>query len=153
MRRSVSSPDETLRRELNIWRAAEYFWRPFRCFIWWWNTASSAWCYFSNKMILKGGIKDAKMSSFFIWFPNTYLTVISLGCSELLMSLRSNEYPWIKNFADDHYRYNEMWWTFMKFNYIHAGALPHISYFLKSNRPIRLTQCCTMLYPIQISGG
>ena len=34
-----------------------------------------------------------------------------------------------------------------------AGALPHISYFLKSNRPIRLTQCCTMLYPIQISVG
>ena len=64
MRCSVSSPDETLRRELKIRRAAEYFWRTSRCFIWWWNTVSNAWYYFSNKMILEGKIKDAKMSSF-----------------------------------------------------------------------------------------
>ena len=64
MRCSVSSPDETLRRELKIRRAAEYFWRTSRCFIWWWNTVSNAWYYFSNKMILEGEIKDAKMSSF-----------------------------------------------------------------------------------------
>ena len=33
MRRSVSSPDETLRRELKIRRVAEYFWWTSRCFI------------------------------------------------------------------------------------------------------------------------
>ena len=38
MRCSVSSPDETPRRELKKRRAAEYFWRTSRCFIWWWNT-------------------------------------------------------------------------------------------------------------------
>ena len=51
MRRSVSSPDKRLRRELKKRRAAEYFWRASRCFIWWWNTVSNAWYYFSNKMI------------------------------------------------------------------------------------------------------
>ena len=55
--------DETLRRELKIRLAAEYFWRNSRCFIWWWNTVSNAWYYFSNKMILEIGIKDAKLSS------------------------------------------------------------------------------------------
>ena len=55
--------DETLRRELKIRLAAEYFWRISRCFIWWWNTVSNAWYYFSNKMILEIGIKDAKLSS------------------------------------------------------------------------------------------
>ena len=33
--------------------------------------------YFSNKMILEGEIKDAKNDQFFIWFPNTHLTLIS----------------------------------------------------------------------------
>ena len=28
-------------------------------------------------MILEGEIKDAKLSSFFLWFPNTHLTLIS----------------------------------------------------------------------------
>ena len=64
MRRSVSSLDETLRRECKIRHAAEYFWWTSRCFIWWWNTVSNAWCYFSNKMILEGEIKEAKMNSF-----------------------------------------------------------------------------------------
>ena len=48
MRCSVSSPDETPRRELEIRRAAEYFWRTSRFFIWWWNTASYAWYITSN---------------------------------------------------------------------------------------------------------
>ena len=60
---SVLSPDEILRRELKIQRAAKYFWRTSRCCIWWWNTVSNAWYYFSDKMILKREIKDAKMSS------------------------------------------------------------------------------------------
>ena len=64
MRRSVSSPDETPRRKLKIRRAAEYFWRTSRSFIWWWNTVSNAWYYVSNKMILEGEIKDAKLRSF-----------------------------------------------------------------------------------------
>ena len=61
---SVSSPDETLRRELKIWRATEYFWQTLRCFIWWWNTKSNAWYYYSNKMILDGEINNVKTSSF-----------------------------------------------------------------------------------------
>ena len=89
MRRSVSSPDETPRRELKIWCAAEYFWRTSRCFIWWWNTVSNAWYYFSNKMILEGEIKDAKMSS----FSSDFQTLIKLQFPlyflyELLMHLR-----------------------------------------------------------------
>ena len=64
MRRSISSPDQTPRRELRIRRAGEYFWRISMCLIWWWNTVSNAWYYFSNEMILGGEIKDAKMSSF-----------------------------------------------------------------------------------------
>ena len=32
MRESVSSDFQTRRRELKIWRAAEYFWRTSRCF-------------------------------------------------------------------------------------------------------------------------
>ena len=64
MRRSVTSPDETLRRGLKIQRAAEYFWPTSRCFIWWWNTVPNAWYYLSNNMIFEGEIKDAKTSSF-----------------------------------------------------------------------------------------
>ena len=51
MRRSVSSPEETLTRELRIRRAAD----KLQVFIWY---------YFSNKMILEGEINDAKMGSF-----------------------------------------------------------------------------------------
>ena len=90
MRRSVSSPDDTLKRELKIQCAAEYLWRALRCFIGWWNTVLNASYYFSNKMILEGEIKDAKLSSFSSdfrthikhWFPLYFLY-------ELLMSLRS----------------------------------------------------------------
>ena len=60
----ISSSDETLRRELKIQCALEYFWQTSRCFIWWWNTVLNAWYYFSNKMILEGEIKDAKLNSF-----------------------------------------------------------------------------------------
>ena len=77
MRRSVSSPVETPRRQLKIRRAAEYFWRTSRCFIWWWNTVSNVWYYFSNKMILEGEIKDAKMSS----FSSDFQALIKHWCS------------------------------------------------------------------------
>ena len=50
--------------QLKIRRAAEYFWRTSRCFIWWWKTVSNAWYYFSNKMILEEEIKDAELTSF-----------------------------------------------------------------------------------------
>ena len=80
MRRSVSSPDETPRRELKIRRAAEYFWRTSRCFIWWWNTVSNAWYYFSNKMILEGEIKDAKLSSFSSDFQMHSLNILNFLC-------------------------------------------------------------------------
>ena len=73
MRRSVSSPDETPRRELKIRRAAEYFWRTSRCFIWWWNTVRIPLCaLFSNKIILEGEVKDANTEQFFIRIPNTH---------------------------------------------------------------------------------
>ena len=66
MRCSVSSPDETLRRELKIHVkcAAEYFWRTLRCFIWWWNTVSNAWYYFSNKIILEEKLGIPKWAVF-----------------------------------------------------------------------------------------
>ena len=64
MRRSVSSPDETTRRELKIRRATENFLRTSRRFIWWWNTVSNGWYYLSNKMILEGDINYAQMNSF-----------------------------------------------------------------------------------------
>ena len=72
MRCSVSLPDETPRRELKIRRAAEYFWRTSRCFIWWWNTVSNVWYFFSNKIIFEGEIKDANTKQCFIRFPNTH---------------------------------------------------------------------------------
>ena len=75
MRRSVSSPHKRLRRELKKWRAEEYFWRTSRCFIWWWSTVSNAWYYFSNKTILEGQMKDAKMSS----FPSVFQTLININ--------------------------------------------------------------------------
>ena len=37
-----------------------FFWLTSKCL----NTVSNAWCYFWNKMILEGEIKDSKMSSF-----------------------------------------------------------------------------------------
>ena len=91
MRRSVSSPDETLsekRVALKIRRAAEYFWRTSRCFIWWWNTVSNAWYYFSNKMISKEEIKDAKTSSF------------SSDFQTLLLSLRTKLANWNSLFSE-----------------------------------------------------
>ena len=67
MHRSTSSPDETPRRELKMRLAAEYFWRTSRCFIWWWNTVSKARYYFSNKRILDGEIKGAKIHRIHKW--------------------------------------------------------------------------------------
>ena len=91
-RRSVSSPDETLRRELKIRRAAEYFWRKFEVFhlVWWWNTVFNASYYYSTKMILKGEINEAKMSSFF--FPNTGRTG-ACYCKMLLRSFPTYKHP------------------------------------------------------------
>ena len=54
------------------------FWQTSRCLIWSGNeTLWQMLDYFSNKMILEGEIKDAKNDQFFIWFPNTHLTLIS----------------------------------------------------------------------------
>ena len=55
----------TEKRVENVRRAAEYSWWTLRyCSIYWWNTVSNAWYYFSNKKILDREIKDVKMSSF-----------------------------------------------------------------------------------------
>ena len=89
MRRSVSSPDESSRRELKIRRAAEYFLWTSRCFIWWWNSVSNAWYYFSNKIVVEGATKDAKMSSFSSDFQTLIKHLFPLYfLYELLMSLR-----------------------------------------------------------------
>ena len=64
VRRSVSSPDEMLRRELKIGCTGEYFRGTLRCFIGLWNAVFNAWHYFSNNMIFEGEFKDAKISSF-----------------------------------------------------------------------------------------
>ena len=53
------------------------------------NTESNAWYYFSNKMILEGEIKDAKMSSVSSDFKKLIKHKISF-VSSWLMSLRSN---------------------------------------------------------------
>ena len=92
MKISVSSPDETLTRELKIRRAAVYFWRTSRCSISWWNIVSNAWYSFSNKIILEEEIKDAKMSS----FSSDFQTLIKHSFPlyflyALLMSLRSTD--------------------------------------------------------------
>ena len=64
MRRSVLSP---MKQWEDSWKydAQQSIFDELRgVFIWWWNTVSNAWYYFSNKMILEVEIKDAKMSSF-----------------------------------------------------------------------------------------
>ena len=58
MRRTASSPDETLRRELKIGCSVDYFWQSSRSFICWWNTVSNAWYYLSQ-------------TKWVIWIPNT----------------------------------------------------------------------------------
>ena len=65
MRRSVSSPDETPRRELKIRRAAEYFWR------------TSRYCVECLIFLLKQNHfwrrnQGCKNEQFFIWYPNTH---------------------------------------------------------------------------------
>ena len=73
MRCSASSPDETLRRELKIRRAAEYFWWTSRCFIWWWNTVTNAWYYFFFKHTrhILNSLKDLRIhrivNNDFLW--------------------------------------------------------------------------------------
>ena len=67
--------DETLRRELKVRRAVEYFWRTSRCFIWWWITMSNTWYYFSSKMIWQVDIKDAKMSSVLNLISKRFLNI------------------------------------------------------------------------------
>ena len=67
MRRSVSSPDET---QLNTEKRVEKYYAQRNIFDELLGvssgdeTLSNAWYYLSNKRILEGEIKDAKMSSF-----------------------------------------------------------------------------------------
>ena len=69
MKRSVLSPDETLRRELKIRRTSECFWWTSRCSICWWITLSNALYYFTIKMIL-----ERKNEQFLICFLNSHKT-------------------------------------------------------------------------------
>ena len=64
MRRSVLSPMKQWEDSWKYDTQQSIFDELRGVFIWWWNTVSNAWYYFSNKMILEVEIKDAKMSSF-----------------------------------------------------------------------------------------
>ena len=54
-------------------------WRILRCFIWWWNTVSSAWCYFSNKMILERELRMQKWAVFHLISKHS-LNINLLAC-------------------------------------------------------------------------
>jgi len=90
MRRSVSSPDETPRRALKIWRAAKYFWRTLRCFIWWWNTL----CWMlditsQTKWFWKEKLRIQKRAVFHLISKHSFKHQFPLNCLyEVLMSLR-----------------------------------------------------------------
>ena len=75
-------------KELKIRRAAEYFWRTSRCFIWWWNDVSNTWYYFSNKMTLEGEIKDAKIAVFHL------ISKHSLYINFLCISFMNYQWVW-----------------------------------------------------------
>ena len=57
----------------------KYFWWISRCFIWWWNTVSSAWYYFSNKMILEREIRTQKWAVFHLVSKHS-LNINLLAC-------------------------------------------------------------------------
>ena len=86
MRRIVSSPDETPRRELKIWRAAEYF-DELRgvSFVDDDSVEYLILLHYPNKTILEGKIKDAIISS----FSSDFQTLILYFLYELLMSWES----------------------------------------------------------------
>ena len=84
-RRSVSSPEETLRRELKIRRAAEYFWRNFEVFHLVIKHCAQCFILLLNQNDFRRRNKWCKNEQFFIWFPNTGRTG---GCC-CKMSLRS----------------------------------------------------------------
>ena len=64
MRRTVSSPDETLRGELKIRRAAEYFLTSVNVFLLVMKHRVECLILLLKQMILEGEIKHAKFSSF-----------------------------------------------------------------------------------------
>ena len=72
--------DERLRRELKIRRAAEYFWRSSRCFIWWWNTVECLILLLKQNDFRRRNY-GCKNEQVFIWFPNTNNTLISFAFS------------------------------------------------------------------------
>ena len=88
---------------VDSWKC-DYFWRTSRGFIWWWNTVSNAWYYFSNKTVLAGEIKD-RNEQFFIWTSISF--VFSL---------------WIINeFEKVRQSYDIFWHVFKKFAYTFEG--------------------------------
>ena len=103
-----------MRRELKIARAAAS--RTSRCFFWWWNTVSNAWYYFSNKMILPGEIKDAKMSSLHLISKHSsninFLFVFSLWIIDEFekdkwrTSTKNCPYVQIKNFNQNNFLFD-----------------------------------------------
>ena len=55
---------QTPRGELKIRLGAEYFWRTSRFLILWWNTVTSVWYNFSNKLIWKEKLRMQKRGVF-----------------------------------------------------------------------------------------
>ena len=73
--------------------------------VWWWNTVSNAWYYFSNKMILEGEIKDAKMSDFSSDFQTLIVSSIWIinefrRCKEKRNSVSNWVAYWFKKTTD-----------------------------------------------------
>ena len=61
-------------------RAAEYFWRSSRCFIWWWNTVECLILLLKQNDFRRRNY-GCKNEQVFIWFPNTNNTLISFAFS------------------------------------------------------------------------
>ena len=87
MRRSVSSTANTEKRVENTTRSGVFL-TTSRWFIWWWNTLSNAWYYFSNKMTLEGEIKDAKIAVFHL------ISKHSLNINFLCISFMNYQWVW-----------------------------------------------------------
>ena len=82
---------QTSRRKLKIRRVAEYFWRTSRFLILCWNTVTSVWYNFSNKLILKEKLRVQKRRVFHqtrhgAWFP---LSLARKRVSSDIQTLRS----------------------------------------------------------------
>ena len=101
MRRSVISPNKTLRRELKIKRAVAS--RTSRCSFWRWNTMSNAWYYFSKKMIYQEKLRMQK------WAVLHLISKHSLNMNFLSIFFMNYWWVWevqMKNFNQNNFLFD-----------------------------------------------